>query len=42
MKELVKKFFGKDIALESSTDSILPDDNEAPENFTTKTKKEKN
>ena len=42
MKELVKKFFGKDIALESSTDNVLPDDNEAPENFTTKTKKEKN
>ena len=42
MKELVKKFFGKDIELESTNDEILPDDNEVPVNFTTKTKKEEN
>ena len=41
-KELVKKLFGSDIELEPKDIDVIPDDNSAPVNFISKTKKKEN
>ncbi len=42
LRELIKKLFGTEIELESKEDTVVPDDNSAPVNFTSKTKNVEN